>query len=80
MYAAQFASALRSAFPDMDERLSAGELRFIHNWLREQIFHWGKVMTASELCKLVTGEDLDPLYLIRYLTNKFTWLYAHRPN
>ncbi len=75
MYAAQFAVALRRAFPDMDERIGKGELRFIQNWQREQIFRWGKVWTASELCERVTGEPLNPSYLIRYLEDKFAHMY-----
>ena len=77
-YAAQFMHQVRQIFPDMDERLAAGETSFIREWQREQIHRWGKIFRASELCERVTGETLNPDHFIRYVTAKYADLYDLR--
>jgi carboxypeptidase Taq len=76
LYAAQIAAAARRAFPDMDERLAKGETAFMREWLRRNVHRWGKVWTATEICRRVTGEPLNPDHFAAYVTNKFTRLYG----
>ncbi len=75
MFAAQFGAALKKAHPDLEQRLAAGETSFIREWQRENIHRWGRIFDANELSARVTGEPLNPDYLINYLTDKFINLY-----
>ena len=79
LYAAQFVATLRKAFPDMDDRLAAGETSFIREWQRENIHRWGKIFRAADLSKRVTGETLNPDHFISYATAKFEKLYNLKP-
>lgn len=75
MYAAQFAVAMEREMPEMWTKVGAGELHPIKDWLTERIYQYGKLRTPSELIKNVTGEPLNPQYLVQYLTKKYTDIY-----
>lgn len=78
LYSAQILATLRKAFPDFDERIASGELRFIREWLREHIHRFGGIYPASELIRRVTGEALNPAYFTRYLRGKYEAMYELR--
>ncbi|WP_168122689.1 carboxypeptidase M32 [Paenibacillus sp. HB172176] len=75
MYAAQFADTLEREQPDMWDHVARGELLAIKDWLTERIYQYGKLRTPSELITSVTGKELDPAYLVRYLTKKYSDIY-----
>lgn len=75
MYAAQFADTLERELPDFWNLVEQGDLLPIKEWLSERIYQYGKLRTPSELIESVTGKPLDPQYLVRYLTEKYTDIY-----
>lgn len=75
LYGAQIFHTLRSAFPDLDERLAAGESAFMLEWLRERMYSVGAIYLPEELVRRVTGETPNPEYFARYLTSKFAAIY-----
>jgi carboxypeptidase Taq len=75
LYAAQIYATLRQTFSDFDERLAAGDTRFVVNWLRERMYAVGSVYQPEELIERVTGEKPNPDYFRRYLTEKFAKVY-----
>jgi carboxypeptidase Taq len=75
LYAAQIYATLRQAFPNFDERLAAGDTRFVLNWLRERMYAVGSVYQPEQLIERVTGEKPNPDYFRRYLTEKFAKVY-----
>jgi carboxypeptidase Taq len=75
-YAAQFNAKMRQDIPDVDARLAAGETRFILDWQHEHIHRWGTIYQGDDLCRRVTGEGLNPDYLIAYLTEKYERVYG----
>ncbi|MCX7928716.1 MAG: carboxypeptidase M32 [Patescibacteria group bacterium] len=74
LYAAQFANAMRKEI-NFAEKVSKGEFGAILSWLRSNIHQHGSLYWPSELCKRITGEDLNPNYLLDYLQEKYTNLY-----
>jgi len=76
LYGAQFLEALRRDLPDLDERLTRGELRAVKDWLRERIHRHGRRWSAQELCREVTGETLSAEPLLRHLWGKYTEIYG----
>lgn len=76
LYAAQFFEAARSAMPDLDERISRGELTQLREWLRENIHRHGRRYRAGELVKVVSGRELSPQPFVDYLNAKFKSLYG----
>ncbi|HEX5036173.1 MAG TPA: carboxypeptidase M32 [bacterium] len=71
LYAAQWMAALRRDFPDLDRRLARGDLLTAKKWLNEKIHRHGRRYTASELCRRVSGEILNPEYFGKYLQAKY---------
>ena len=52
-----------------------GDFAPLLGWLREKIHSQGQRYRPRQLVQAVTGEDLNPAYLIKYLTEKFGELY-----
>jgi carboxypeptidase Taq len=75
LYSAQIYNTLRKAYPDFDERLAGGDVSFVLNWLRENLYAYGTIYQPEELIQRVTGEAPNPQYLVDYLTNKFSQIY-----
>lgn len=74
LYAAQFTRKMRETLP-VDELVSRGELGTILSWLRDNIHKHGSLYWPDELVQRVSGESLNPAYLIDYLQKKYTALY-----
>jgi len=80
LYAAQFENSMRQALPKMEDDIRSGDFTKILGWLRENIHQHGMIYPASELCKRVTGEDLNPSYFTDYLETKYGGIYGLRGN
>lgn len=79
IYAAQLWTALRRTYPDLDSRLAAGEFGLVLGWLREHIHRYGRLYWPVDLIQRATGEAPTPVYLVRYLNEKFGSLYGLAP-
>ncbi|MFC0214741.1 carboxypeptidase M32 [Paenibacillus chartarius] len=76
MYAAQLLNTLEKQLPNVFELVEAGQLLPIKEWLADNIHKHGKLYQPSELIRRVTGEDLNPEYLLGYLENKYKSVYG----
>ncbi|MCG7406707.1 carboxypeptidase M32 [Paenibacillus sp. ACRRX] len=76
MYGAQMMNKLRQVMPDVDERIARGDLLPIKEWLSEHVYQYGKLLTPSEIIERMTGEALNPQYLVDYLTAKTKDVYG----
>jgi carboxypeptidase Taq len=75
LYAAQLMKHAQKAIPDLDSRISTGDLLPLRSWLEVNVHTLGKVLTAEELMQKVTGESLNSTHFLRYLTEKYSPLY-----
>ena len=74
-YGAQILSAMKKEL-DVDALVKAGNIAAITDWLREHIHKYGQIKKPAELLKIATGEEFDPEYYVKYLTEKFSALYG----
>ncbi|ELK45291.1 carboxypeptidase M32 [Halobacillus sp. BAB-2008] len=74
MYAAQFDAQMREEI-DVDKAVREGDFRIIKEWLKEKIHRHGKMKKPLEILTEVTGEGLNPDYLLRYLETKYKHIY-----
>lgn len=74
LYAAQFFAAAKKQIPDLEKQFTRGQFKKFHAWLKENIHIHGKLYSADQLCRKVSGEKLDPSYFTRYLTQKYSIL------
>lgn len=75
MYGAQMMHKLREVMPELDQYMEAGNLHPIKEWLKEHVYQYGKLLTPSEIIEKMTGEALNPQYLVDYLTKKTKEVY-----
>lgn len=73
-YASQFTNKMKDDL-DIEKLLKEGNVQPINQWLKENIHQYGKTLTPKEIIMKVTGEPLNPKYLIDYLTDKYTKIY-----
>lgn len=72
--AAQLYAYMEQQIP-LSDYLREGNLVPIREFLRDHVHKYGAVYPTNELLKKVTGEEFNPDYYIRYLTDKYTTLY-----
>jgi carboxypeptidase Taq len=74
LYAAQVTAKMSKELKikDLVERAEFGT---ILSWLRTNIHQYGNLYWPKELIKKITGEPLNPKYLLDYLQKKYFGLY-----
>jgi len=75
LYAAQFYSVMEKQIKDIKNKISKGDFLEIKNWLNKNIHTHGKLYSAGDLVKKVTGEPLNSDYFIKYIENKYKEIY-----
>jgi carboxypeptidase Taq len=76
LYAAQFFAKARAEFGDLDAQFRRGDFLPLREWLREKIHRHGQRSRAADLVVAVTGEPLNPAFLLRHLREKLGELYG----
>jgi carboxypeptidase Taq len=71
MFAAQWFAAMRRAMPDLDARITAGELGAVFDWLREHIWSQASRWTTDELALRASGETLNPAHFKAHLESRY---------
>ena len=75
LYAAQFFDQAKREMPDLIEHIAAGDLIPLKQWLNDKIHRWGRLYTADELVRRVTGEPLTLAHFMSYVEDKYAEIY-----
>nr|WP_061032648.1 carboxypeptidase M32 [Vibrio splendidus] len=70
MYAAQFMAAMKKTV-DVNTAIRSGDLTPIFNWLSDNIWSKGSLLTTDELVKQATGETLNAQHFKDHLRNRY---------
>lgn len=76
LYAAQFYAKAEKDLGNLEEIFETGDFSTFLAWFRKKIHSQGSRYVPHELAKQVTGEDLNPDYLLSYLNRKHGRLYG----
>jgi carboxypeptidase Taq len=76
LYAAQFYRKAEKDLGKLETQFAKGKFLPFMDWTRSNIHQMGARLKAPELVKHVTGEAVNPEYLIGYLNRKFGELYG----
>ena len=79
MFAAQLFAAARKQLGNLDRQFARGEFAPLKEWLNTQIHHRGMQYSSQELVRIVTGESLSHVPLIRHLREKYAEIYGLSP-
>ncbi len=71
IYGAQFFNSMKKDIPNLNELEEKGDFTKIKEWLNKNIHQYGNSISASKLCKKITGESLTTKYFKEYLQEKF---------
>lgn len=74
-YAAQFFSQAKKDIANLENEIESGNMKPLLDWLRKNIHQYGKMYSAEELCKKVTGEKLNFEFFKNYANKKYSKLY-----
>jgi carboxypeptidase Taq len=75
LYSAQFYRSMSKDIPEMWDDVRSGNYNRILDWLRVNIHSKGKLYSATDLVKKVTGESLNEDYFVDYIKDKYGNLY-----
>jgi carboxypeptidase Taq len=75
LYAAQFTRAMEKELGVLGDLVTGDKVGKILGWLQKNIHHHGRVYLPGELCRRVTGADLNPRYFLDYLNTKYSEVY-----
>jgi carboxypeptidase Taq len=75
MMAAQLWYRVLALRPGIEEDFARGDFSWLLRWLRENVHTQGRRLGTLELVCQVTGEDLSPRALLRYLRERYGVLY-----
>lgn len=71
MFAAQWFATMRRAMPDLDAKITAGDLQPVFSWLRDHIWSQGSRWTTDELALRASGEVLNPAHFKAHLEQRY---------
>jgi carboxypeptidase Taq len=75
MIAAQLWETVRTALPGLDDDFARGDFSRLLGWLRANIHAVGRRHASLTLVREVTGRELSPQPLLRYLRERYGGLY-----
>ena len=75
MIAAQLWYHVLGLRPELEEDFARGDFSWLLRWLRENVHAHGRRYSALELVRRVTGGELSPRPLVRYLRERYGALY-----
>ncbi|MBI5259057.1 MAG: carboxypeptidase M32 [Burkholderiales bacterium] len=71
MFAAQWFATMRRSMPDLDARITRGELAPVFDWLRDNIWSAGSRWPTDELALRASGEALNPAHFKAHLEARY---------
>ncbi len=75
LYAAQLYAAISKENDSLEKEIATGNNTTVLNWLKKNIYSYGRYYTSEELCKKATGETLNSTHFINYATKKYGDIY-----
>jgi carboxypeptidase Taq len=75
MIAAQLWYRALELRPALEEDFARGDFSWLLAWLRENVHSQGRRVSALELVRRITGAELSPKHLVRYLRERYGALY-----
>jgi carboxypeptidase Taq len=75
LIAGQLWERARRDIPDLDDRLAAGQLGDLREWLREHIHRHGSKFSTNELLERVVGGPIEVGPFVSYLKRKLSDVY-----
>jgi carboxypeptidase Taq len=76
LIAGQLWERVHADVPDLDDRIAAGELQPLRDWLRENVHRHGAKFSSRELLERVVGAPISVTPFVTYLKRKLGDVYG----
>ena len=77
LMAAQIFACAAEALPRLESQVGQGQFGALLEWLRVNVYHWGRRLTASEIMDWVTGGDsISAEPWLAYIRTKYSDIYS----
>ncbi len=73
-YAAQFYQKAEQDIPDLNSEIAEGQYASLHQWLRENIYSYGRRLDPEDLCLKITSAPIDIGHFMTYAERKYSHL------
>jgi carboxypeptidase Taq len=71
LYAVQLFNSMKANMPGLESEIRNGNFVGMQNWLKQNIYLYGRYHTSSDLCNNSTGKPLESKQLVGYLRHKY---------
>ena len=68
---AQLFATIKNNYSDWDERLSSGDVLFIHEWLAENVWQKASSLDSQEIISQATGEETNPTWFLSHIRHRY---------
>ena len=75
LYAAQFWETIKTNTPEIEKEILSGNTIKIFEWLQQHIYSHGRLYSSTALCEKATYEPLKTEFFIRYIKDKYSYIY-----
>ncbi len=76
LYAAQFYASISLTNPSLNTEVEIGNITSINQWLKMNIYPYGRYHNSENLCTFATNKSLDSNYFLDYAAAKFGLIYG----
>lgn len=76
LYAAQLYAAIEQKNQSIEQEIASGKNEGVYEWLKNNIYQYGRSYSSEELCKKSTEEPLQSKYFVRYAQKKYNDIYS----
>lgn len=76
LYAAQIYNTVKDRIPSLNQKISIGEFKPLHNWLKHNIHERCRIYRPKELTEKLTGESLNYKHFSRYVKVKYKEIHG----
>jgi carboxypeptidase Taq len=76
LLAAQLWYRVLEDIPELEASFASGDFKPLLSWLREKVHQRGRLTLTQDFAREVTGTELSPSFLVRYLKERYLPLYS----
>nr|MDO8110347.1 carboxypeptidase M32 [Candidatus Sigynarchaeota archaeon] len=67
---------MEKKLPNWQDSIAKGDFKPVHDWMVENVHHYGNLMDPVDLIKKVTGKDIDSKPFVKYLEKKMKSVFG----
>jgi len=68
---AQLFAKIKQLYPDWQQRFASGDVLFVRDWLKKNIWQQGSMLESQELMQQATGEGSNAAHLLAHLEARY---------